>query len=178
MTGYRRDYVTACFVLMWTKTMSCLQENEKIKAESAEKTKKIELLNDKISDLLQKNQRYFPLTLYHSRHFFSGSSSCAHAWPLAEERGCWCIEYEIWFWFLTNINKAYYCTLELSINFDEWNVVLRFVEQSNTMLEQRSDSLQLNTAQSQARVLSLEQEKVCRNMPLPNSLKVARVAIR
>lgn len=46
------------------------------------------------------------------------------------------------------------------------------------MLEQRSDSLQLNTAQSQARVLSLEQEKVCRNMPLPNSLKVARVAIR
>ena len=39
----------------------------------------------------------------------------------------------------------------------------RFVEQSNTMLEQRSDSLQVNTAQSQARVLSLEQEKVlCR----------------
>ena len=36
----------------------------------------------------------------------------------------------------------------------------RFVEQSNTMLEQRSDSLQVNTAQSQARVLSLEQEKV------------------
>lgn len=29
------------------------------------------------------------------------------------------------------------------------------------MLEQRSDSLQVNTAQSQARVLSLEQEKVC-----------------
>lgn len=28
------------------------------------------------------------------------------------------------------------------------------------MLEQRSDSLQVNTAQSQARVLSLEQEKV------------------
>ena len=34
------------------------------------------------------------------------------------------------------------------------------MEQSNTMLEQRSDSLQVNTAQSQARVLSLEQEKV------------------
>jgi len=28
-------------------------------------------------------------------------------------------------------------------------------------LEQRSDSLQINTTQSQARVLSLEQEKVC-----------------
>lgn len=28
------------------------------------------------------------------------------------------------------------------------------------MLEQRSDSLQVNTAQSQARVMSLEQEKV------------------
>ena len=46
------------------------------------------------------------------------------------------------------------------------------------MLEQRSDSLQLNTAQSQARVMSLEQEKVCKNMPLPNILKVARVAIQ
>lgn len=39
-------------------------------------------------------------------------------------------------------------------------MIFRFVEQSNTMLEQRSDSLQVNTAQSQARVLSLEQEKV------------------
>ena len=34
-----------------------LQENEKLKDESTEKTKKIETLNDKISDLLQKNQR-------------------------------------------------------------------------------------------------------------------------
>lgn len=34
------------------------QENEKLKAEGVEKSKKIELLNDKISDLLQKNQRY------------------------------------------------------------------------------------------------------------------------
>ena len=39
-------------------------------------------------------------------------------------------------------------------------MIFRFVEHSNTMLEQRSDSLQVNTAQSQARVLSLEQEKV------------------
>ena len=46
---------------------------------------------------------------------------------------------------------------------DELYLNFRFVEQSNTMLEQRSDSLQVNTAQSQARVLSLEQEKVlCR----------------
>lgn len=34
------------------------QENEKLKAEGAEKSKKIELLNEKISDLLSKNQRY------------------------------------------------------------------------------------------------------------------------
>ena len=34
-----------------------LQENEKLKVESTEKTKKIETLNDKISELLQKNQR-------------------------------------------------------------------------------------------------------------------------
>ena len=34
------------------------QENEKLKAEGTEKSKKIELLNDKISDLLQKSQRY------------------------------------------------------------------------------------------------------------------------
>ena len=60
------------------------------------------------------------------------------------------------------INKAH----ELPINFDELNVVLRFVEQSNTMLEQRSDSLQLNSTQSQARVLSLEQEKVCKKCAL------------
>ncbi|XP_015779655.1 PREDICTED: FK506-binding protein 15-like [Acropora digitifera] len=35
-----------------------VQENEKLKDESTEKTKKIETLNDKISDLLQKNQRF------------------------------------------------------------------------------------------------------------------------
>ena len=40
------------------------QENEKLKAEGAEKSKKVELLNDKISDLLQKNQRYL---LFHER---------------------------------------------------------------------------------------------------------------
>ena len=34
------------------------QENEKLKAEGVEKSKKIEMLNDKISDLLQKSQRY------------------------------------------------------------------------------------------------------------------------
>jgi len=34
------------------------QENEKLKAEGAEKSKKIELLNEKISELLSKNQRY------------------------------------------------------------------------------------------------------------------------
>lgn len=38
------------------------------------------------------------------------------------------------------------------------------------MLEQRSDSLQVNTAQSQARVLSLEQEKVCKNLCLSRSI--------
>ena len=92
--------------------MSCLQENEKIKAESTEKTKKIELLNDKISDLLQKNQRYFPVTLYHSRHFFQWLLVVC-PWTLAEEHRCWCIEYEVWFWLLMNINKAYYCTLTL-----------------------------------------------------------------
>ena len=43
---------------------------------------------------------------------------------------------------------------------DDDDLFFRFVEQSNTMLEQRSDSLHVNTAQSQARVLSLEQEKV------------------
>lgn len=37
------------------------QENEKLKAEGAEKSKKVELLNDKISDLLQKNQRYMSI---------------------------------------------------------------------------------------------------------------------
>ena len=37
------------------------QENEKLKAEGVEKTKKIESLNDKISDLLQKNQRYMSI---------------------------------------------------------------------------------------------------------------------
>ena len=46
--------------------MYCLKENEKFKAESAEKTRKIESLNDKISDLLQKNQRYVAATLHHS----------------------------------------------------------------------------------------------------------------
>ncbi|XP_068729870.1 FK506-binding protein 15-like [Montipora capricornis] len=35
-----------------------VQENEKLKVESTEKTKKIEVLNDKISELLQKSQRF------------------------------------------------------------------------------------------------------------------------
>lgn len=44
------------------------QENEKLKAEGAEKSKKVELLNDKISDLLQKNQRY--LSIFSSNSSF------------------------------------------------------------------------------------------------------------
>lgn len=36
----------------------------------------------------------------------------------------------------------------------------RFVEQSNTVLEQRNDSFKMTTAQSQVKVLQLEQEKV------------------
>ena len=36
----------------------------------------------------------------------------------------------------------------------------RFVEQSNTMLEQRNDAFKSTTAQSHAKVLTLEQEKV------------------
>lgn len=36
----------------------------------------------------------------------------------------------------------------------------RYVEQSNTMLEQRSDAFKSTAASSQAKVLQLEQEKV------------------
>ena len=39
-------------------------------------------------------------------------------------------------------------------------LVYRFVEQSNSMLEQRNDSFKSTTAYSQAKVLTLEQEKV------------------
>ena len=38
----------------------------------------------------------------------------------------------------------------------------KFVEESNTILEQRNDSFKATTAQSQARVLELEQEKSAR----------------
>lgn len=37
----------------------------------------------------------------------------------------------------------------------------RYVEQSNVMLEQRSDAFKSTTASSQAKVLELEQHKVC-----------------
>lgn len=37
---------------------------------------------------------------------------------------------------------------------------IRYVEQSNNMLEQRSDAFKNTAAQSQVRVLQLEQEKV------------------
>ena len=40
-----------------------LQENEKLKKECSEKTNKIEALNEKISSLLHKNQRYARLIL-------------------------------------------------------------------------------------------------------------------
>ena len=38
--------------------------------------------------------------------------------------------------------------------------LFRFVEQSNSMLEQRNDAFKSTTANSQAKVLQLEQEKV------------------
>lgn len=46
-----------------------------------------------------------------------------------------------------------------------WSVVhvslsFRFVEQSNTMLEQRNDAFKATTAHSHSKVLQLEQEKV------------------
>jgi hypothetical protein len=37
----------------------------------------------------------------------------------------------------------------------------RFVEESNALLEQRNESFHSTTATAQARVLELEQEKVC-----------------
>ena len=39
----------------------------------------------------------------------------------------------------------------------------RFVEEQNSLLEQRNDSFQTTTAHAQARVLELEQEKVLRS---------------
>lgn len=69
-----------------------VQENVKLKEESGEKNNKIQALNEKICDLLQRNQR--------------------------------------------------------------------FMEESNTMLEQRSDSLHTSAAHSQARLHTLEKEKL------------------
>ena len=43
----------------------------------------------------------------------------------------------------------------------------RYVEQSNVMLEQRSDTFKSTTASSQAKVLELEQYKVCLNNYVP-----------
>ena len=37
---------------------------------------------------------------------------------------------------------------------------VRYVEQSNTLLEQRNDSFKMTATQSQSRILALEQEKV------------------
>eukprot|EP00058_Branchiostoma_floridae_P023960 XP_002609450.1 hypothetical protein BRAFLDRAFT_226607 [Branchiostoma floridae] len=69
-----------------------LQENERLKKEVFEKSSRVESQNEKIAELLQRNQK--------------------------------------------------------------------FIEQSNTMLEQRNDTFKNTAAQSQARVLELEQEKV------------------
>ncbi|RDD43477.1 FK506-binding protein 15 [Trichoplax sp. H2] len=77
------------------------QDNEKMKKELLEKNSKIESLNDKISELLQQNQKY--------------------------------------------------------------------VEQSHVILEQRNDSLKNTAAQSQSRVIALEQER----LELTNSLAKA-----
>ncbi|XP_066295589.1 FK506-binding protein 15-like isoform X3 [Branchiostoma lanceolatum] len=69
-----------------------LQDNERLKKEVFEKSSRVESQNEKIAELLQRNQK--------------------------------------------------------------------FIEQSNTMLEQRNDTFKTTAAQSQARVLELEQEKV------------------
>ena len=44
--------------------------------------------------------------------------------------------------------------------FDFMAISSRFVEQSNSMLEQRNDAFKSTTAHSQVKVLQLEQEKV------------------
>ena len=46
----------------------------------------------------------------------------------------------------------------------------RYVEQSNTMLEQRSDAFKSTAASSQVKVLQLEQEKVCLQLTVPGSV--------
>ncbi|XP_070532275.1 FK506-binding protein 15-like isoform X2 [Ptychodera flava] len=83
-----------------------VQENERLRKESFEKSSRIEVQNEKISELLQRNQQ--------------------------------------------------------------------FVEQSNVMLEQRNDSFKYTTAQSQARVLELEQEKV--NLTTELSAATSRIS--
>lgn len=47
-----------------------------------------------------------------------------------------------------------------------WCVISRYVEQSNLLLEQRNDTFKSTAANSQARVLTLEQEKVGALSPL------------
>nr|XP_006817309.1 PREDICTED: FK506-binding protein 15-like [Saccoglossus kowalevskii] len=83
-----------------------VQENERLKREMFEKSSRIEVQNEKISELLQRNQQ--------------------------------------------------------------------FVEQSNVMIEQRNDSFKNTTAQSQARVLELEQEKV--NLTTELSAATSRIS--
>ena len=79
-------------VIMTSLATPTVQENEHLKKEVFEKSARIETQNQKIAELLERNQRY--------------------------------------------------------------------VEQSNTMLEQRSDAFKSTAASSQVKVLQLEQEKV------------------
>lgn len=58
-------------------------------------------------------------------------------------------------------------------------MVVRFVEESNLMLEQRNDSFKQTTAQAQARVLELEQEKVRTSDELTNTTQeLAKIKVR
>jgi hypothetical protein len=90
-------------VLMYN-VQRIIQENERLKKEVYEKSARIEQQNEKINDLLSRNQK--------------------------------------------------------------------FVEEHNTMLEQRNDSFKHTTAQAQARVLELEQEKVKRTEELAQATKL------
>ena len=55
--------------------------------------------------------------------------------------------------------KLFYDSFSLSLSPSSLSPH-RFVEQSNNMMEQRSDAFKSTAAQSQVKVLQLEQEKV------------------
>ena len=159
-----------------------MQENERLKKDVFEKSTRIESQNVKISELLERNQRFVRACVCLCVYMCVCVCvcvcicvcvcvcvcACARVRVCVQVFMCVCltVTFMLYSLFIPSIPPPLPPPLSPSCpslppSLSCCLLWISFVEQSNAILEQRNESFKMTAAQAQAKVLQLEQEKVC-----------------